>query len=85
MIARTRPAQLASFTSPAVDTGILRIVAHQIAYQFVFDDRAEEVGRHSPAGLVPMLCESVAVLRDGRAPSTPPVSSRTATSWASPG
>ncbi|MEW1776429.1 (-)-alpha-amorphene synthase [Streptomyces sp. NPDC086777] len=71
MIARTRPARLASFTSPAVDPGILRIVAHQIAYQFVFDDRAEDVGRHSPAGLVPMLCESIAVLRDGRAPSTP--------------
>ncbi|MFF4301110.1 (-)-alpha-amorphene synthase [Streptomyces sp. NPDC001601] len=71
MITRTRPAQLASFTSPAVDPGILRIVAHQIAYQFVFDDRAEDIGRHSPAALVPMLCESIAVLRDGRAPSTP--------------
>ncbi|WP_308310883.1 (-)-alpha-amorphene synthase [Streptomyces sp. GbtcB6] len=71
MIARTRPAQLASFTSPAVDPGLLRIVAHQIAYQFVFDDRAEVVGRRSPAGLVPMLCESIAILRDGRAPSTP--------------
>ncbi|MER6537134.1 (-)-alpha-amorphene synthase [Streptomyces sp900105755] len=71
MITRTRPAQLASFTSPAVDPGILRIVAHQIAYQFVFDDRAEDIGRHSPAALVPMLCESIAVLRDGSAPSTP--------------
>ncbi|MER5794192.1 (-)-alpha-amorphene synthase [Streptomyces sp. NPDC001980] len=71
MIARTRPAQLASFTSPAVDPGILRIVAHQIAYQFVFDDRAEDVGRRSPAGLVPMLCESIAILRDDCAPSTP--------------
>ncbi|MFF7475150.1 (-)-alpha-amorphene synthase [Streptomyces sp. NPDC008092] len=71
MIVRTRPAQLASFTSPTVDPGILRIVAHQIAYQFVFDDRAEDIGRHSPAGLIPMLCESVDVLRDGRAPSTP--------------
>ncbi|MFF4116636.1 (-)-alpha-amorphene synthase [Streptomyces sp. NPDC001714] len=71
MIARTRPAQLASFTSPAVDPGLLRIVAQQIAYQFVFDDRAEDVGRHDPARLVPMLCESIAILRDGRAPSTP--------------
>ncbi|MER6082155.1 (-)-alpha-amorphene synthase [Streptomyces sp. NPDC001833] len=71
MIARTRPAQLASFTSPAVDPGLLRIVAHQIAYQFVFDDRAEDVGRRSPAGLVPMLCESIAVLRDDRPPTTP--------------
>ncbi|WP_293997304.1 (-)-alpha-amorphene synthase [Streptomyces sp.] len=71
MIARTRPAQLASFTSPSVDSGLLRIVAHQIAYQFVFDDRAEDIGRRSPARLVPMLCESIAVLRDGRAPSTP--------------
>ncbi|MFD4604749.1 (-)-alpha-amorphene synthase [Streptomyces sp. NPDC058464] len=71
MIARTRPAQLASFTSPAVDPGLLRIVAHQIAYQFVFDDRAEVVGRRSPAGLVPMLCESIAILRDDRAPGTP--------------
>ncbi|WP_089102922.1 (-)-alpha-amorphene synthase [Streptomyces hyaluromycini] len=71
MIARTRPAQLASFTSPAVDPGLLSIIAHQIAYQFVFDDRAEVIGRRSPAGLVPMLCESIAILRDGRAPSTP--------------
>ncbi|MEU6200121.1 (-)-alpha-amorphene synthase [Streptomyces sp. NPDC047061] len=71
MIARTRPAQLASFTSPAVDPGLLRIVAHQIAYQFVFDDRAEVVGRRSPAGLVPMLCESIEILRDDRAPTTP--------------
>jgi hypothetical protein len=71
MIARTRPAQLASFTSPAVDAGLLRIVAHQIAYQFVFDDRAEDIGRRSPARLVPMLCESIEILRDGRAPSTP--------------
>ncbi|MFK0285905.1 (-)-alpha-amorphene synthase [Streptomyces sp. NPDC090499] len=71
MIARTRPAQLASFTSPAVDSGLLRIVAHQIAYQFVFDDRAEDIGRHTPAALVPMLCESIAVLRDDRTPGTP--------------
>ncbi|MEU4930152.1 (-)-alpha-amorphene synthase [Streptomyces yokosukanensis] len=71
MIARTRPAELASYTSPALDLGLLQIVAHQIAYQFVFDDRAESVGRCSPAALVPMLCESVAILRDGRRPGTP--------------
>ncbi|MFJ8156358.1 (-)-alpha-amorphene synthase [Streptomyces sp. NPDC094468] len=71
MIARTRPAQLASYNGPAMDAGLLRIVALQIAYQFVFDDRAEEVGGCSPGGLVPMLCESVAVLRDDRPPATP--------------
>ncbi|MEU9454084.1 (-)-alpha-amorphene synthase [Streptomyces sp. NPDC048277] len=70
MIARTRPAELASRTSPAVDSGMLQIVAHQIAYQFVFDDRAEDVGRRSPGLLVPMLCESIAILRDGRPPGT---------------
>ncbi|MFE2064064.1 (-)-alpha-amorphene synthase [Streptomyces sp. NPDC059467] len=71
MIARTRPAELASCTSAAVDSGLLQIVANQIAYQFVFDDRAEDVGRCSPGRLVPMLCESVAILRDDRPPSTP--------------
>ncbi|MER6732120.1 (-)-alpha-amorphene synthase [Streptomyces puniciscabiei] len=70
MISRTRPAELASCTSPAVDSGLLQIVANQIAYQFVFDDRAEEIGRNSPGGLLPMLCESIAVLRDGRPPHT---------------
>ncbi|MFE9017675.1 (-)-alpha-amorphene synthase [Streptomyces sp. NPDC007808] len=71
MIARTRPAELASRTSPAVDQGLLQIVANQIAYQFVFDDRAEDVGRRSPGALLPMLCESVSVLCDGAPPSTP--------------
>ncbi|QOV47470.1 sesquiterpene cyclase [Streptomyces chromofuscus] len=71
MIVRTRPAQLASYNSPAVDRGILQIVAHQIAYQFVFDDRAEEVGRRWPGRLLPMLSESIGILRDGRPPSTP--------------
>ncbi|MFE6281091.1 (-)-alpha-amorphene synthase [Streptomyces sp. NPDC057877] len=69
MIDRTRPAQLASYNSPAVDGEILQIVANQIAYQFVFDDTAEDVGRH-PGHLLPMLCESVAVLRDGQQPTT---------------
>ncbi len=71
MIARTRPAELASCTSPALDSGLLQILANQIAYQFVFDDRAEEVGRRFPDRLLPMLCESIAILRDGRPPSTP--------------
>ncbi|MFI9803591.1 (-)-alpha-amorphene synthase [Streptomyces sp. NPDC052301] len=71
MIARTRPAELACCTSPTVDAGLLRIVARQIAYQFVFDDLAEDVGRCSPGGLLPMLCESVEILRDDRPPSTP--------------
>ncbi|GAA2312475.1 hypothetical protein GCM10010234_66430 [Streptomyces hawaiiensis] len=71
MIARTRPAELASFNGPAMDSGLLRIAANQIAYQFVFDDQAEEVGRQAPARLLPMLCESVGILRDGQAPSTP--------------
>ncbi|GAB2729948.1 hypothetical protein GCM10027072_25320 [Streptomyces bullii] len=71
MIARTRPAQLASFNSPTVDSGILQIVANQIAYQFIFDDWAEEVGRKRPERLLPMLCESVGILRDGERPSTP--------------
>ncbi|MFJ4468538.1 (-)-alpha-amorphene synthase [Streptomyces sp. NPDC089424] len=71
MIVRTRPAQLASYNSPAVDRDILQIVANQIAYQFVFDDRAEEVGRRRPGRLLPMLSEAIGILRDGRAPSTP--------------
>ncbi|MFG3019494.1 (-)-alpha-amorphene synthase [Streptomyces sp. NPDC048254] len=71
MIARTRPAALASYTSPAVDCDLLQIVANQIAYQFVFDDLAEDVGRCSPGRLLPMLCESVAILRDDQPPSTP--------------
>ncbi|MER5542163.1 (-)-alpha-amorphene synthase [Streptomyces sp. NPDC002589] len=71
MIARTRPAELASYNSPTMDSGLLQIVANQIAYQFVFDDRAEVVGRRSPGRLLPMLCESIAILRDGRPPSTP--------------
>ncbi|MEU6773520.1 (-)-alpha-amorphene synthase [Streptomyces sp. NPDC046759] len=71
MIARTRPAELARCTSPTVDAGLLHIVAHQIAYQFIFDDLAEDVGRRSPDRLLPMLCESVEILRDGRRPSTP--------------
>ncbi|MGN9762505.1 (-)-alpha-amorphene synthase [Streptomyces sp. SD31] len=71
MITRTRPAELASYNSPTMDSGLLQIVANQIAYQFVFDDRAEEIGRHSPGLLLPMLFESIAILRDGRPPSTP--------------
>jgi hypothetical protein len=71
MIAHTRPAELASFNSPDADAGILQLVAHQIAYQFVFDDRAEEVGRHRPGSLLPMLCESIAILRDDAPPATP--------------
>ncbi|WP_371673110.1 sesquiterpene cyclase [Streptomyces sp. NBC_00289] len=70
MIARTRPAELAAFNSPTMDADILQIVANQIAYQFVFDDRAEEVGQQGPGQLLPMLSESVAILRDGRPPST---------------
>lgn len=71
MITRTRPAELASYTSPAMDVDLLQIVADQIAYQFVFDDRAEAVGRRSPGGLLPMLSESISILRDGRPPVTP--------------
>lgn len=70
MIAATRPAELASYNSPAVDSGILQIIANQIAYQFVFDDKAEEVGHRRPDNLLPMLCESIAILRDGAAPTT---------------
>ncbi|MBQ1088834.1 (-)-alpha-amorphene synthase [Streptomyces sp. B93] len=70
MIERTRPAQLASYNSPTVDAEILQLVALQIAYQFVFDDAAEEVGRRHPGRLLPMLCESVAILRDDQPPTT---------------
>ncbi|MGW0336606.1 (-)-alpha-amorphene synthase [Streptomyces sp. NPDC003011] len=70
MLSSTRPAELASCTSPGVDADILQIVANQIAYQFVFDDRAEQTGRRWPDRLLPMLCESVAILRDGRPPTT---------------
>ncbi|MEW2395177.1 (-)-alpha-amorphene synthase [Streptomyces sp. NPDC046862] len=70
MIACTRPAQLASYNSPTVDAGILQIVANQIAYQFIFDDQAEEVGRRQPGRLLPMLSESVGILRDGQRPTT---------------
>ncbi|MFE6520777.1 (-)-alpha-amorphene synthase [Streptomyces sp. NPDC057794] len=71
MIRHTRPAELASYNSPDVDAGLLQLVARQIAYQFVYDDRAEEVGRQQPGLLLPMLCESIGILRDGAAPSTP--------------
>ncbi|MFJ7900022.1 (-)-alpha-amorphene synthase [Streptomyces sp. NPDC096198] len=71
MVARTRPAELASYNSPTTDPELLQITANQIAYQFVYDDRAEEIGRRRPARLMPMLCESVGILRDGRPPSTP--------------
>ena len=71
MIAKTRPAELASYNSPTVDRDVLQIVANQIAYQFVFDDLAEEVGRRWPGRLLPMLSESVGILRDGQPPSTP--------------
>jgi hypothetical protein len=70
MISRTRPAELASCNSPDADPGVLQLIADQIAYQFVFDDRAEEVGRHRPGRLLPMLCESIAILRDGAPAST---------------
>lgn len=70
MIARTRPAQLASYISPTVDSALLQIIADQIAYQFVFDDQAEEMGRHSPGRLMPMLFESIGILRDAQSPTT---------------
>ncbi|WTN46714.1 sesquiterpene cyclase [Streptomyces sp. NBC_00631] len=70
MIACTRPAELASCISADVDPGLLQIVANQIAYQFVFDDRAEDIGQRSPGLLLPMLFESIAILRDGRPPGT---------------
>lgn len=71
MIAFTRPAELASFISPTVELDLLQIVANQIAYQFVFDDRAEEIGRRSPGRLLPMLSESIGILRDDARPTTP--------------
>ncbi|MCX4903010.1 (-)-alpha-amorphene synthase [Streptomyces sp. NBC_00878] len=71
MIAKTRPAELAAYNSPTVDCDILQIVANQIAYQFIFDDLAEEVGRLRPGHLLPMLSESIGILRDGQPPSTP--------------
>ncbi|MFI8189429.1 (-)-alpha-amorphene synthase [Streptomyces sp. NPDC085946] len=71
MIARTRPAELAAYNSPAMPADLLQIVAHQIAYQFVFDDRAEETGRRCPGALLPMLSESIGILRDGAPPATP--------------
>ncbi|GGY32239.1 (-)-alpha-amorphene synthase [Streptomyces djakartensis] len=71
MISRTRPAELAAYNGPDMDSGLLQIAANQIAYQFVFDDRAEDLGRRSPGRLLPMLCESVAILRDGGPPTTP--------------
>jgi Terpene synthase family 2, C-terminal metal binding len=70
MIEYTRPAQLASYNSATVDLDILRIITNQIAYQFVYDDRAEDVGRHDPVGLLPMLSESIEILRDDRPAST---------------
>ncbi|GGT13425.1 MULTISPECIES: (-)-alpha-amorphene synthase [Streptomyces] len=71
MIVRTRPAQLASYNSPHMDAELLQLVADQIAYQFVFDDLAEELGRPGPDRLLPMVCESVAILRDDEPPVTP--------------
>ncbi|MEU6366983.1 (-)-alpha-amorphene synthase [Streptomyces sp. NPDC046931] len=71
MVAHTRPAELASYNGPSMDPELLQIMANQIAYQFVFDDRAEEVGRRRPSRLMPMLCESIGILRDGGPPSTP--------------
>ncbi|MCW7941280.1 sesquiterpene cyclase [Streptomyces hygroscopicus] len=71
MIAYTRPAELASRSNPTMDPGLLQIAANQIAYQFVFDDHAEDVGRRRPSRLLPMLCESIGILRDDQPPSTP--------------
>jgi hypothetical protein len=71
MISYTRPAELAAYNSPTMDSGLLQIMANQIAYQFIFDDRAEDVGRRSPGLLLPMLCESVGILWDGQPPGTP--------------
>ncbi|MFI9612702.1 (-)-alpha-amorphene synthase [Streptomyces sp. NPDC052023] len=69
MIVRTRPAELAALNSPAMAADVLQLVADQIAYQFIFDDRAEEVGRRQPCRLLPMLSESIGILRDD-APAT---------------
>lgn len=71
MICYTRPAELAAYNSPTVDSDLLQIMANQIAYQFVFDDQAEDVGQQRPGRLLSMLCESVAILRDGQPPETP--------------
>ncbi|MGC9543548.1 (-)-alpha-amorphene synthase [Streptomyces sp. UG1] len=71
MISYTRPAELAAYNSPTVDSGLLQIMANQIAYQFIFDDRAEDVGLQRPGRLLPMLSESVRILRDGQPPDTP--------------
>ncbi|MFE7271927.1 (-)-alpha-amorphene synthase [Streptomyces sp. NPDC057623] len=71
MISCTRPAELAAYNSPTVDSGLLQIMANQIAYQFIFDDRAEDVGLQRPGRLLPMLSESVRILRDGQRPESP--------------
>ncbi|MFV0137433.1 (-)-alpha-amorphene synthase [Streptomyces sp. HMX87] len=71
MIVRTRPAELAAYNGPAMDAELLQLVADQIAYQFVFDDRAEEIGRDGPDRLLPLLCESIGILRDDQPPGTP--------------
>ncbi|TXS52497.1 sesquiterpene cyclase [Streptomyces sp. uw30] len=71
MISYTRPAELAAHNSPTVDSGLLQIMANQIAYQFIFDDQAEDVGLQRPGRLLPMLSESVRILRDGQPPDTP--------------
>lgn len=71
MISRTRPAELAAFNSPTADPGLLQIMANQIAYQFIFDDQAEDTGLQRPGRLLPMLSESVRILRDGGPPDTP--------------
>ncbi|MFD7439152.1 (-)-alpha-amorphene synthase [Streptomyces sp. NPDC059861] len=70
MIVRTRPAELAACNSPTMAADVLQLVADQIAYQFIFDDRAEEVGRRRPGRLLPMLSESIGILRDDQPPST---------------
>ncbi|MBG0857292.1 sesquiterpene cyclase [Streptomyces spinoverrucosus] len=70
MIVRTRPAELAAYNSPSMPADVLQLVADQIAYQFIFDDRAEEVGRRQPSRLLPMLSESIGILRDDQPPST---------------
>jgi hypothetical protein len=71
MIGRTRPARLAAYNGPTMDAGLLQLMADQIAYQFVYDDRAEELGAHGPDRLLSMVCESVGILRDDQPPSTP--------------
>jgi hypothetical protein len=71
MIERTRPAQLAAYNGPTMDPDVLQLMADQIAYQFVFDDRAEELGAEGPDRLLSMVCESIGILRDDQPPSTP--------------